>query len=150
MLAWFGVAWLCLSPIIDAAHFIGVETDVKMTDVNVELVFDITNNTAVAKKFSATSDFFEEVTTAIQDIEEVAHEMFKQVETTAVSISYLDGLEYFIDRGYIYPYENATEEDLKYAVPEDVERKFNLDGYDGIPNIIYLMVDDIGWNKLLK
>ncbi len=147
MLALFGLAWLCLAT-VDVVHSAGSDSSIMVGDVEAELVFNMTDNMAAATVYGMNSSFFSEVTLAFEEKISMAKEMFSQIDTSSVSVSYLKGLEQFVEKGYIHPYEEVTSEDMDLAVSEHIEQKFNLDGYEGIPNIIYLMVDDIGWNDM--
>ena len=77
---------------------------------------------------------------------------YSYLNTSLSSMCYGDGVELFKEMGHIYPYETLDDDELvasKRAVTATEKQKFNLDeDYSDVPNIIMVMVDDIGWNDL--
>jgi arylsulfatase A-like enzyme len=55
----------------------------------------------------------------------------------------------FNAKGYIYPWRNITDQDIEDREPLIQPQKFNTDGnYTDLPNIVFLMFDDLGWNNV--
>ena len=94
--------------------------------------------------YGLNSSTYETITRAFQEQISEYEKEYNETSTYTDDASYTDGWEYFQDKGFIYPYENVTKEDME-KLPM-ATREYNLDGYGNIPNIVFLLVDDIGWN----
>ena len=118
-----------------------------------EFLFDISDNTRSAVRMGPESTTYGAVRSHIMQQVDRVETRYSYLNTSLSSMySYIDGVELFKEMGHIYPYETLDDDEVvayKRAVTATEKQKFNLDGdYSDVPNIIMVMVDDIGWNDL--
>ncbi len=112
--------------------------------MNVSYVYDISDNTKSGVFYHEGSDTYNAVEDDFKNLIEKYKAEYSASANTTLSATYTYGVEYFNKKGYIYPYEEVSTADLKEVVT--VDQIYNLDSFNGIPNIVLLVVDDIGWN----
>ena len=116
-----------------------------MTDnMDVTYVYDISDNTKSGVFYHEGSNTYNAVEDDFNHLIKKYKAEYNASATTTLNAKYKNGVDYFNEMGYIYPYEEVSEADLKEVIT--VDHIYNLDSYDGIPNIVLLVVDDIGWN----
>ena len=114
------------------------------TTLDISFVYDISNASNAGVFYDSNTTTYETITEAFEEYMTYYAEEYNETSTYTDGIIYTEGVKAFEREGYIYPYQEVTDADLE-VVP-NVTQKYNLDGYDNVPNIVLLLVDDIGWN----
>ena len=80
-------------------------------------------------------------------ITEAKNELAEKGRTITATSIVDDTISAWNEMGYLGPHLTVTDEDL--ALVPKVEDLYNTDGdFTGVPNIVFIMLDDAGWNDV--